>query len=340
MNQSEAISTHRFATLHWMLLCAVAAFAMLLALCSGSVMLSIEDIVAALSNGPFYTGADNSSLHHAILLQLRLPRALNAFALGGLLSLSGVYMQALLRNPLADPFVVGTSGGAAIAALLCMLLGASTAAIHGFAMLGAFAATLLVFALAHTEGSWSPTRLLLTGVIVAAGSNAAVTLLLTMGDESRLRSMLFWLMGEIDTRSSWSLWLLLMITTLLTTLLARHLNLLARGEVQAQALGMNVKQLRIVLFVISSVLTASVVTRAGTIGFIGLITPHLARLLFGSDHRKLVPAAVLLGGTLLTLADTAARTLFAPRQLPVGALTAVIGVPVFLFLMFARRRHP
>jgi iron complex transport system permease protein len=302
-------------------------------------MLSIQDVASALSSGASNTGADNSSLHHAVVMQLRLPRALNAFALGGLLSLSGVYMQALLRNPLADPFVVGTSGGAAVAALICMLLGGGAAAIHGFAIVGAFVATLVVFALAHAEGSWSPTRLLLTGVIVAAGSNAVVTLLLTMGDETHLRSMLFWLMGEIDTRSSWSLWLVLLAITLLTTLLARHLNLLARGEVQAQALGMNVKQLRIVLFVISSVLTASVVTRAGTIGFIGLITPHLARLLLGSDHRRVVPAAVLLGGTLLTLADTAARTLLAPRQLPVGALTAVIGVPVFLFLMFARRKH-
>jgi len=335
MSHSAAIFLRKSATLYWMALVVCAVLAILLALCCGSVMLGPHDIVTAFSAD----SAGTLSLNHAILMQLRMPRALNAFALGGLLALSGVYMQALLRNPLADPFVVGTSGGAAVAALICMLLGVSTAAIHGFAIIGAFSATLLVFALAHAEGSWSPTRLLLTGVIVAAGSNAAVTLLLTLGDESHLRSMLFWLMGEIDTGPWLSLWLILLVAAALTTLLARHLNLLARGEIQAQALGMNVKLLRILLFVISSILTATVVTRAGTIGFIGLITPHLARLLLGSDHRRVVPSAVLLGGTLLTLADTAARTIIAPRQLPVGALTAVIGVPAFLFLMFARRKH-
>ncbi len=304
----------------------------LFALSMGSVTLTPHDVFTAMLGS-----RDVDSMHQAILFNLRLPRALNAFALGGLLALAGVYMQALLRNPLADPFIIGTSGGAAMAALIAMLLGLGTIGIQCFSIAGAFTATLLVFALSHAEGSWSPTRLLLTGVIVAAGTNAAVTLLLALGDESKLRSMLFWLMGEVGTQSPLPLWVLLITSSFCSWLLARHLNLLTRGEIQAQALGLNVKQLRIGLFIISAILTATVVTNAGTIGFIGLMTPHLVRLLVGADHRRVVPAAVLAGGSLLTLADTAARTLFAPRQLPVGALTALIGVPVFLSLMFARR---
>jgi len=334
MSQVESTSSHSSCALQLLLLCALALAVVLLAVSVGSVSLPLHGIVSTL-----FSNHAAVSLQQDILFSLRLPRALNAFALGGLLALSGIYMQALLRNPLADPFVIGTSGGAAVAALLAMLLGLGTIAIHSFSIIGAFSATLLVFALAHAEGSWSPTRLLLTGVIVAAGTGAMVTLLLALGDESHLRGMLFWLMGEVGTQSPTPLWLLLIASTACSWLLARHLNLLARGEVQAQALGMNIKRLRIGLFVFSAVLTASVVTSAGTIGFIGLITPHLARLMLGADHRRIVPASVLIGGCLLTLADTAARTLFAPRQLPVGALTALIGVPVFLSLMFAKRRY-
>lgn len=279
------------------------------------------------------------SLQRAILLELRLPRALNSFALGGLLALAGAYMQVLLRNPLADPFIMGTSGGAAVAALSAMLLGLGGLAVSGAAAIGAFAAMLLVFALSHADGSWSPTRLLLTGVVVAAGASAVVSLLLALGEEAQLRGMLFWLMGEIpsNTRPA-PLWLLLIAATAVSCVLARHLNVLSRGETQARALGVNVKQIRIALFIGSAIVTAAAVTAAGTIGFIGLITPHLARLLLGADHRRMIPATVLLGGTLLTLADTAARTLFAPRQLPVGALTALIGVPIFLILVAKQQR--
>lgn len=333
MNRNNAIPSATSTSLHLLLLCLCALAAFALALSSGSVTLSLHDIFNVL-----FTHADQHSIQYAILFNLRLPRALNAFALGGVLALAGVYMQALLRNPLADPFIIGTSGGAAVAALLAMLLGLGTVAVHGASIAGAFAATLLVFALAHAEGSWSPTRLLLTGVIIASGTSAIITLLLALGDESRLRSMLFWLMGEVSSDSPAVLCVLLVIGTASTWILARHLNLLTRGETQAQALGMNVRQVRIGLFAISSILTASAVTSAGTIGFVGLMTPHLARWLVGADHRRVVPAAVLLGGSLLTLADTAARTLFAPHQLPVGALTALIGVPVFLSLMFARRQ--
>jgi iron complex transport system permease protein len=302
-----------------------------IALRTGSVPIAIGDLWSALH------GRDNS-LQQTILLTLRLPRALTAFALGGLLALAGIYMQVLLRNPLADPYIMGTSGGAAAAALCAMLLGATGLAVQGAAAGGAFAVIFLVFALAHAEGSWSPVRLLLTGVVVAAGASALVSLLLALGDESKLRGMLFWLMGDISNYSqALPLWCLLLSAGALSCLLARNLNVLARGELQAQTLGLDVKQTRVALFAASALLTAAAVTTAGSIGFVGLITPHLARLLVGADHRRLVPASILLGGMLLTLADTAARSLFAPRQLPVGALTALLGVPVFLFLMLRRR---
>lgn len=297
----------------------------------GSVPLGLNELWAAVNGS-------NASLAQAVLFNLRLPRALVGFALGGLLTLSGIYMQVLLRNPLADPYIMGTSGGAAAAALGAMLLGLTGLAVQGAAALGAFAAILLVFALAHAEGSWSPVRLLLTGVVVAAGASALVSLLLALGEEAKLRGMLFWLMGDVSNYSRVTpLWGLLLLAVALSCLLARHLNVLARGELQARSLGLNIKQLRIGLFAASAILTAAAVTTAGSIGFVGLITPHLARLLVGTDHRRLIPVAVLLGGNLLTLADTAARTVLAPRQLPVGALTALIGVPVFLVLMLRRR---
>jgi iron complex transport system permease protein len=269
-----------------------------------------------------------------LVLQLRLPRALTAFAAGGILAVAGVLMQVLLRNPLADPFVMGVSGGAAVAALGAMMMGLGGLAIDGAATVGALIATLLVFSLAHSEGSWSPVRLLLTGVVIAAGSSAVVSMLLALGDDTRLRGMLFWLMGDLSLRSRPGFLLVtLLVAVIVSFPLGRHLNLLARGELQARTLGAPVKLLRIGIFVVSSVLTATVVTTAGTIGFVGLVTPHMVRMLLGSDHRLVLPASAVLGGTLVMLADLCARVLFAPRQLPVGALTALAGVPLFLMLM-------
>jgi iron complex transport system permease protein len=278
--------------------------------------------------------ADSSSLAHALVFDLRLPRALTAFACGGLLALAGALMQVLLRNPLADPFIMGVSGGAAIGALAAILLGLSATLIDSTAAAGALLATVIVFRLAHGEGGWTTARLLLTGVVVAAGTSAVISLLLALSDDSRLRNMLFWLMGDVSlSRRGPMLLAVLAIAFASCVPFARHLNVLARGETQARILGAPVDALRMGIFVASSLLTALTVTTAGTIGFVGLVTPHLARLLLGADHRRMLPAAVLLGGTLVAIADLAARTLFAPRQLPVGALTALAGVPLFLYLM-------
>ncbi|TDJ12287.1 MAG: iron ABC transporter permease, partial [Gammaproteobacteria bacterium] len=228
---------------------------------------------------------------------------------------------------------------AAVAALLGMLLGWGSAMIDLAAFGGAMAATLLVFSIAQGTGSWTPSRLLLTGVVLAAGFGAATTLLLALSPDQNLRGMLFWLMGDLSFAYSpaRSLWLLAAITVA-GVLVARHLNVLARGELQAAIVGLPVAAFRLIIFAVTALATAISVTTVGVIGFIGLVVPHLIRLVAGSDHRIVVPASALAGGSLLVIADTLARTVMAPRQLPVGALTAALGVPLFLILMNRSRR--
>ncbi len=314
------------------LLTLIAAASVLLGVTVGSTDIGARAALRAI------VGAQDP-LVRQIILELRLPRAINAFSTGGLLALAGVLMQVLLRNPLADPFVLGISGGAAVAALGAMLLGLGGWMIDGAAAVGALGATLLVFGLAHGHGGWTPQRLLLTGVVVAAGCGAIVSLMLALGEDTRLRGMLFWLMGDLSFASFSRVALVLLIGVgALAIAGARNLNVLARGELEAQSLGVALKPARIALFCATSAMTAAAVTTAGGIGFIGLLTPHLVRLMAGSDHRVVVPASILLGGSMLTLADILARVAAAPRQLPVGALTALIGVPLFLFLM-RRARH-
>ena len=184
------------------------------------------------------------------------------------------------------------------------------------------------------RSSWTQTRLLLAGVIVAAGCGAAVTLMLALAPDTRVQSMLFWLMGDASGAARpWPALGVLIVGLVLILPWARDLNVLARGEMSARALGVSVQRLRRVLYVVASLLTAVAVTLVGSVGFVGLIVPHLVRLALGNDQRILLPAAMLAGGVLLTVADTLARTVMAPQQLPVGVLTALIGVPVFLYLL-------
>lgn len=320
-----------------LLLALIAIACLLLAISVGSTNYGVKALAAALvtPGGP----ENGASLARQVIFELRLPRALNAFSTGGLLALAGVLMQVLLRNPLADPYVLGISGGAAVAALGAMLLGFGSLFIDWAAGIGALGATVLVFALAHARGGWTPQRLLLNGVVVASGCTAVVSLMLALGDESRLRGMLFWLMGDLSFAdfSPTALGILLVIGTCAAAG-ARSLNVLARGEVESQSLGLELMPARIALFCATAALTATAVTTAGGVGFIGLVTPHLVRLMAGSNHRVVVPASILLGGSLLTLADTLARIAAAPRMLPVGALTALIGVPLFLILLRRERR--
>jgi iron complex transport system permease protein len=310
------------------LLAVAAALSLLLSLAVGSVALAPGEVWAALLGR-------GDSMAVEVVRNLRLPRALAAFACGGLLALAGALMQVLLRNPLADPYVLGISGGAAVGALGAMLLGIGAGLGMGAAAFaGALAAMGLVFGLARGDGSWTQTRLLLTGVIVAAGCGAVVALMLSLAPDQQLRGMLFWLMGDAGEAGAPLPTLLILAAGLVVALFfARELNLLTRGPVLAATLGVNVAQLRLVLYFLASLLTATAVTSVGSVGFVGLVVPHLVRLLLGNDQRLLLPAATLAGAALLTLADTLARTLIAPQQLPVGVLTALIGVPVFLFLL-------
>jgi iron complex transport system permease protein len=268
--------------------------------------------------------------------ELRLPRALAAFAVGGLLALAGALMQALLRNPLADPYILGISGGAAVGALGAMLAGA-TAMVTPAALGGALASTVLVFGLARTgaeRAPWTTTRLLLTGVVVAAGWGAVIALLLTLAPDVQVKGMLFWLIGDLGGTTAATPALVALAVTLVGSLaLARDLTVLARGEDVAATLGVAVARATMVLCALAAFGTAVAVTTAGSVGFVGLVVPHGLRLVIGNDQRLLLPASVLTGGTLLLLADTLARTIAAPIQLPVGVITALVGVPVLLALL-------
>lgn len=308
-----------------------ALLAIALSVSTGSVAISTAELWAVLRGG-------GEPLHHTLIFDLRLPRSLAAFATGGLLAVAGALMQVLLRNPLADPYVLGLSGGAAVGALSAMLLGLGSAAVSGSAFIGAIVSAITVFGLAHGTGSWTPTRLLLTGVVIAAGWGAVVTFMLAIAPTESLPGMLFWLMGDLAyARSPWPALTTLLALSLLLLPLGRSLNAMARGPLQAAALGVAVKPMEWSIYIAASLLTALAVTTAGSIGFVGLVVPHMLRLILGNDQRLILPACALAGGALLTLADTLARTIIAPEQLPVGVITALLGVPTFLLLLYRSR---
>lgn len=292
-----------------------------------------------------------------VIWSLRYPRALTAFAVGGLLALAGALMQVLLRNPLADPYVLGVSGGAAAGAMGMMLATPALVAagigwqagwsVHAGALAGALAAVALLFVLARsallgpgTPGAGAPTgiRLILTGVMIASGFGAVITLMLSLAPDNTLRGMIFWLMGDLDNAQLYWPALLVLAAALLWSLcFGAHLNVLLHGDTGAALLGIRVAPLRAAALFVASLATAAAVAVAGSIGFVGLVVPHALRLLIGNDQRLLLPASALAGGAALALADLLARTIAAPLQIPVGVITAMAGVPVLLGLL-ARRR--
>ena len=314
---------------------AVAAFGY--ALSAGSVPIDAAQVLAVLLGHASVAGdvAD-------IVFGLRLPRALAAFAVGALLALAGVLMQTLMRNALADPYLLGVSGGAAVGALMAILAGAAAVVVHMGAGVGALLAASFVLSLGRggLDDEFAPgagQRLLLSGVALASVTGAVVALILSVAPEAQLRGMLFWLIGDLAGAGDWRLpWLALLVALLAITPQARALNVLARGELIAASLGVNVRRLRLTVLAVAALGTAAAVATAGTIGFVGLIAPHMVRLAIGNDQRILLPAAALFGGALLLLADTLARTVAAPMQLPTGALMALIGAPVLLALLWKR----
>ncbi|MDR2710269.1 MAG: iron ABC transporter permease [Burkholderiales bacterium] len=330
----SALSRQRRA---WIVLSALAALALavlLLALLTGSVKITLSELWTG------WRGGNDTAL--AIIRDLRLPRALAAFACGGLLALAGAMMQLLLRNPLADPYVLGVSGGAAVGALLSWLIVMPWLQTP-LAVFGALLSALLVWFGARRRNDvaqeieaaqGTAPRLLLTGVVVAAGWGALIVLLLSLAPDAQLRSALTWLMGDLSGAAMpWTAWIVLALTLALIWPQARNLNQLAFGSIHAEALGVPLKRTQAWLYGLAALATAAAVVTAGCLSFVGLIVPHALRLLFGNDQRVLLPACVLGGGAFLTLADTAARTWVAPQVLPTGVLTALIGVPVFLFLL-------
>ncbi len=340
---SRAVSamTARRAVAIWVVLGVLAIAVFVASLALGSVSLAPGRVLAALM--PTTHGAP-TDLAGEIVRTLRLPRALAGFACGALLALAGALLQVLLRNPLAEPYVLGVSGGAATFALFAMMAGCAWWAVDASAFAGAFASILLVLGLARGE-LWrgepqhaSP-RLLLTGAVIAAGWGAVITLLLTVAPDARLRGMLFWLAGDLNGGTlPWPALAAMVIALGAIVPAAPQLNVLLRGDAAARALGVPVVPLRLRVYLVASLSTAAAVTTGGTIGFIGLVVPHMLRLAFGNDQRMLLPAAALGGGVAVMSADLIARTVIAPAQLPVGVITALAGVPVFLWMLLHRPR--
>lgn len=277
---------------------------------------------------------DLSETEYQILSQLRIPRAITAVVAGSCLALAGVIMQVLLRNPLADPYILGVSGGGSVAAILSILLGLSGVWVIAGSFFGAGLSILILFFLVRKSLAKFSFWLILTGVVLAALWGAIIQFILLTSPNAQLKGMLFWLMGDLaNTTIPW--WaLLVLIGGFVTSLVfAREMNILTTGFLPALNLGVAVNKVSWVLLIIAAALTATAVSIAGNIGFVGLIVPHIARMLGAVEHKVLIPSTTILGAILLLLADLLARTLFLPIELPVGILTTVVGVPVFIFLL-------
>ncbi|HEY2825337.1 MAG TPA: iron ABC transporter permease [Gemmatimonadales bacterium] len=315
----------------WMALLALAAAVMVLGLLLGPAHIGVTDAVRALWGAGDSTTVD-------IVRQLRAPRVLLAFLVGGSLAVTGATLQALIRNPLADPYLLGLAGGAGLGAVLAIALHLGGVwGVPALAFAGALAAVVLVYRLALVAGSVIDTRvLLLAGVVVGAFGTALIGAIITLSPAAELRNALLWLLGGFDSASWQSLGVFAAYAAIPLALLYRAnrpLDLLALGEEPAQFLGTDVERIKRLLYIAASLLTAAAVAVSGMIGFVGLVIPHATRMVFGQTHRVLLPVAFLLGGTLLVAADAVARTVFAPAALPVGVVTALVGVPVFALLL-------
>ena len=310
----------------------------LIALSVGSVHINLIKVLGSLTNA--FTGtASLSSQEELILFSVRLPRIIFAGIVGASLSLGGVVFQAMLRNPLADPYVLGISGGSALGAIAGIIIGASSfyLGIPLLAFCGALVTVFLVFVVAGgTRGPLLDNSLLLSGVVVNAFFSAAILFFLSIVNSLELHSITFWLMGDLSRVSIKEI--LLSAICLFTGFMiiyaqARELNLIVQGEETAMHLGVNIERTKQLLLIVTSLITAVAVSMAGIIGFIGIMVPHMMRLVFGSDHRLLLPVSALFGASFLVIADTAARLVLAPAELPVGVITALCGAPYFIFLL-------
>ncbi len=303
----------------------------LAALSFGSVPMSLGDVWSAL------TGSSSGNEFSVIIREIRLPRVLLAILVGAALSTSGTALQAMLRNPLAEPYVLGISSGAALGAIIALWIGGAVASASPLAaFLGALATTAWVFVLGRRAGRLASYTLVLAGVVTASFLSAVILFVLTMLSTRDVRGMAFWLMGDLSVVTDLELKILLPLVIfgfLGLYAFSKDLNVLLLGEDEAAHLGVNVGRTQTIIFLLASALTGVAVALSGAIGYLGLLVPHLARMLVGSDHRALLPTAALGGSIVLVLSDTLARTVIAPNELPVGAVTAVAGAPVFIYLL-------
>ena len=318
------------------------ATASLLALCTGASSLSPGAALRGLLAGPPPPGAPPApGAGQGIVWNIRLPRLLLALLVGAGLAVAGVVMQAFFQNPMADPYIVGVSAGAVLGATAGFVVW-SGSTVFGlttrtlFAFVGATSVTVLVYVLARRGGRVHTATLLLTGLAISALASAICSLLLMVAKAQDVSLVVFWLMGSVADRGWLAVWVLgapVLLGLAVTYVFSRELNVLLMGEETAHHLGVDVERTKLILLVLSSVLAACCVAISGMIGFVGLIVPHLMRLLVGADHRTLLPAAALGGAALLVIADVVARTVAAPVEIPIGIVTSILGCPFFLFLL-------
>jgi iron complex transport system permease protein len=295
----------------------------------GSVELSFSEIVNS-----FFDQGTNSTASQ-IIFTIRLPRVLLAIAVGGGLSIAGAVFQAILLNPLAEPYILGVSSGGTFGAVLSFLLGFSFLGTQIFSFAGALTVIFLVFLLGKRFGELEPNVLLLTGVMVGAFFAAAILLMMSLLQDN-LRTAVFWLIGNLSLAKSGSVYYVLPITLVVSFLLAinsQKYNVLALGADSAKQLGINTNFVRNGTYILASLMIGSIVSVSGIVGFVGLLVPHVCRMIFGVDNRLVVPASFFVGATYLTVADTLARTIISPAELPVGAVTAILGAPLFIYLL-------
>ena len=315
-------------------LTALLVFVSLVALMVGSSNLSAAEIWSSL------TGGSEDDTIRTIILQLRIPRIVLAIIVGAGLSVAGATLQSLLRNPLAEPYILGISSGGTVGAFLAITLGLGWAQFTTplFSFAGSGLVMLLVYSLGYRRGFLDPNALLLSGVMVGAFFNSIILVVVAMFNQE-LRTAYLWMMGNLSGAESSTLIVvgpLILASTLVLILQSRALNLIATGDESAAQFGVNVERVRKLSYVLASLITGLAVSVSGVIGFVGLLVPHVCRLMFGSDNRIVMPASLIVGGMFLVLCDLLSRTLLAPSEIPVGAITAAVGAPLFIYLLKRR----
>ncbi len=324
--------TPRLLSMRLLLLLVITISASIIGLIVGSMEISFGDLLSVL-----FSSNSNQTISK-IIFDIRLPRILLAIAVGGGLSVAGAVFQAILMNPLAEPYILGISSGGTFGAVLAMMLGISFIWISTFAFIGALCVMAVVFILGRRFGELEPNVLLLTGIMVGAFFSAAILLMMTMLGDS-IRSAIFWLIGNLALAKAETVYYILPVTIIISIFLSlngQKYNVLSLGTENALHMGVNTAFIKNVSYILASIMIGAIVSVSGIVGFVGLLIPHVCRLIFGIDNRIVIPASFFVGASYLILADTLARSIIAPAELPVGAVTALVGSPIFIYLLRKR----